>query len=74
MFDIHYEGFVITYYTSWPAKQILSTLYVKIVRLSHAVIIAYITGLSYRQAIAFAKCHHFFLPGLVIEWLKLILV
>jgi len=51
MFYIHYEGFVITYYTSWLAKQILSILYVKFVLLSHAVIFVYITGLSYRQTI-----------------------
>lgn len=30
MFDIHYKGFVITYYTSWIAKEILSILYVKL--------------------------------------------
>ena len=29
MLYIRYERFVITYYTSWLAKQILSTLYVK---------------------------------------------
>lgn len=51
MFDIHYKGFVITYFTSWLAKQIISILYVKFVRLSHDVILVYIRGLSYRQEI-----------------------
>jgi len=53
MFDIHYEVFVITYYTSGLAKQILSTLCVKFVRLSHAIILVYITGLSFCQVSPF---------------------